>query len=785
MRLSERFIKANDLVCAFENHVPSPYFRKTFELDFKPERAEITICGLGFYELYINGENITKGPLAPYIINTDELCYYDNYEITELLKEGKNVIAIQLGNGFRNPFGGFIWNFDEAAHIGPVTTAFCLEARDSKNEIVIEADESVKTHPSPITFNDIRMGCRYDARLEIPRWNEIDFDDSKWDNALKEATPRGEKVLCPVEPITVTREIKPVNIEHYDELPFCHKTNDINAEPRENTFRKDVYVFDFGTNTTGVAKLKINGYEGQKIIIRKGEMLIDGKFTISNIIFNAREGKDLERYLDYSQTDVYICKGGKEEFIPKFKFDGFQYAYVEGLKPEQVSEDTLTLVEMYSKLNARGDFECSDDVLNTLQRRVRRSDLTNIFYFPMDCPHREKNGWTGDAAVSAEHMLLNITVEQYFKEWLRSIRCAQTAEGVIPGIVPTGGWGFEWGNGPAWDRVLVELPYQVYRFTGDKSVITENADAIVRYLNYIASRRDERGLIAVGLGDWLDPNWNEYDENSKIASPLEFTDSVIVMNICEKVIHLFNQADITDGIETAQKLGNEMRESIRENLIDKATMTVAGNCQTSQAVALSYGVFYEDELPKAQAKLIEIIRRDGDVNACGKIGVREIFHVLTQMGEVDLAVKIIKSEHPHCYGYWVKNGGDTMWESFKALDNPHLDSRNHHFLGDISNLFIQEFAGLKPNPDAIDVSHFEVSPIPPAELDYAKAYYDYKTGRINVEWKREGEGITLNVKTAPETYGEIKAPAGYAFADGNDIVEWQGEKEFNLQMKKA
>lgn len=784
MKLSDKFIKANDMVCTFENHVPSPYFRKTFNLGFKPETAEITICGLGFYELYINGKNITKGPLAPYISNTDHICYYDNYDIQALLKEGKNVIAIQLGNGWRNPFGGFIWDFDKAQNIGPVTTAFCLEARDGKNEIIIEADESVKTHPSPITFDDIRMGCRCDERLETPGWNELDFDDRTWNNALNEATPKGEKRLCTVEPIANIREIKPINIEHYDELPFCYKTNDINAEPREETIRKNVYVFDFGTNTTGVAKLKINGCKGQKIIIRKGEMLIDGKFTLSNIIFNHSTGEELEKYLEYSQTDVYICKGGETEFIPKFKFDGFRYAYVEGLNPEQVNNETLTLMEMYSDIKPRADFECSDDILNTLQRRTRRSDLTNIIYFPMDCPHREKNGWTGDAAVSAEHMLLNLTPEKCFKEWLCNIRHAQSVEGSLPGIVPTGGWGFAWGNGPAWDRVLIELPYQVYRFTGDKSVISENADAIVNYINYIASRRNDKGLVAVGLGDWLDPNWNEYDENSKIASPLEFTDSVIVMRICEKAMHIFEQAGLSREVIIAENLRDEMRYAIRTHLIDKNTMTVVGDCQTSQAVALAYGVFNDNELPMARQRLLDIIHRDGDINACGKIGIREIFHVLVEMGEADLAIKIIKSEHPHCYGYWIKNGGDTMWESFKSLTNPNLDSRNHHFMGDISSLFIQEFAGLKPNPTATDISHFEISPNFATDLTYAKAYYDYKTGRVSVCWERTDAGITLDVKTAPDTYGEVKTPVGYVFADGKTVVEWQGEKELSLKLIK-
>ena len=161
MKLSEKFIKANNLLCDMENHVNAPYLRKKFTLDFKPSNAQITICGLGFYELYINGKNITKGALAPYISNTDDICYYDNYDITNLLNKGKNVVGIILGNGFRNPFGGFVWDFEKSAHRGCVCTALYLESTDGENSFEMEADESFKTHPSPILFDDMRMGYHY------------------------------------------------------------------------------------------------------------------------------------------------------------------------------------------------------------------------------------------------------------------------------------------------------------------------------------------------------------------------------------------------------------------------------------------------------------------------------------------------------------------------------------------------------------------------------------------------------------------------------------------------
>lgn len=779
MKFSKKFVKANNNVCTFENHVPAPYMRKTFELDFSPETAEITICGLGFYELYINGKNITKGLLAPYISNTDQLCYYDNYDITDVLNKGKNVIAIHLGNGWRNPFGGFIWGFDKSEHIGPVTAAFCLEAKNSDKEFILEADESIKTHPSPVLFDDLRMGCQYDARLEIDNWNTVGFDDSAWSNVTYEEAPKGEARLCEVEPIVAVEELKPVRIEHFDKLAYAYTDTSPNGKPIERTIRDNVYLFDFGVNAAGVTKLKINGEPGQKITIRHGEHYIDGRFMLNTTFFVADDV--IDRYIEYGQKDVYICRGGEEEFIPKFKYDGFQYAYVEGLKPEQVNDDTLTFVVMNSDLKSRAEFECSSPVINQLQKMVRRSDLSNFHYFPTDCPHREKNGWTGDVAVSAEHMLLNLTAEKSLSEWLASVRAVQAADGKLPGIVPTGGWGFAWGNGPAWDRVLIEVAYQVYRFTGDTKVIKDNADAIEKYLKYIWTKRDDKGLIYCGLGDWGDPNW-ENDEK-KIASPLEFTDSVIVMNMAEKAGLLYNAIGMTDRANWSGTLKDAMRDTIRDELVNFDTMTVAGNCQTSQAVAIAFGVFNDDETEEAGKRLVEIIHRSGDINACGKVGIRYIFHVLTQLGETDLAYKIITGTHHHCYGYWVENGASAMWEFFSEITHAWLQSKNHHFLGDISSWFIQQLAGIKPNPNVTDVTEFEISPHFATELQYAKAHYDAKTGRICSHWTRNAEGVELDVKTAEAMHGTIIAPRGYAFTDGTRKIEWRGKNEFRLQLK--
>lgn len=759
MILSAKFIKANDLVCDFGNPVPAPCFRKAFTLSSAPQSAEITICGLGFYELSINGTDITKGPMAPYISNPDGVCYYDHYDVTPYLREGENVIGILLGNGMRNAFGGFIWDFELAKSRGPVITALHFSAETSDGVLEFEADETFKTHPSPVLWDDLRMGYQYDARLELPHWNEPGFDDSDWEPARRAQTPAGIAKLCAADPIVVTQILKPVSVTHYDALPFAYESSSQSAPAVESTIRNNVYVFDFGINTSGVTALKINGKPGQVISIRHGEHLVRGNFSISNIIFKRTEKHSTERYYEYSQRDVFTCKGGEEVFLPKFKYDGFRYAYVEGLEPDQVTEETLTLHEMYSDLKSRATFSCSDPVLNKLMECGRRSDLTNFHYFPTDCPQREKNGWTGDASMSAEHMLLTLTAGASLKEWMTSIQTAQRLDGALPGIVPTGDWGFEWGNGPTWDSVCVNLPYYIYKFTGDLSAAIESEPTILRYLNYIMSRRDERGLIAVGLGDWVDP----FERiNGHIASPLEFTDSAMIHDIAVKAEHLFRAAKMDYAADFAAQVAESMKQAIRTHLIDWNTMTVAGDCQTSQAVALETGLFQPEELPTARKRLVEIVHRDQNENHCGMIGVRYIFHALTNAGESDLAYQMMTSRNRTGYGSWVADGATTLYEAFIDPQNV-INSRNHHFLGDVTSWMIQEVAGLKPNPTVTDIYSCEISPNFIGALTHAEASYDSAAGEIICRWNRTDGEILLHVEIPEGIHGTIQLRDGYRF----------------------
>lgn len=725
------FIAATQDCCTFEHYVPAPCFRKEFVLNEAPASAELLICGLGFYELYLNGKKITKGKLAPYISAPDDLIYYDTYQVTNQLNDGKNVIGVILGNGMQNSFGGYIWDFDKAKWIGAPKLALRLRMTSASGEaLCIESDESFRVSSSPIYFDELRCGEYYDARMEQCGWTKPEFDDSAWKTSIKAPSPKGEPCLCRAEPIVITNELKPVSIQESE----------------------GGYLYDFGVNCAGICRLRVNGAPGQKISMEHGERLENGKLDLKNIQF-VPDG--------YVQKDIYICRGAKgETYEPSFTYHGFRYVLVKGITEEQAVPELLTYLVMNSDLKEAGGFECSDPIANTLQTMVRRSTLANFYYFPTDCPHREKNGWTADASLSAEHTLLNLRPENSYLEWLKNIRASQNEQGALPGIVPTAGWGFTWGNGPAWDSVLTNLPYYTYLYRGDKQILSENATAIFRYLNYISTCLNSSGLIELGLGDWCTPG----REPDRPKVPLEFTDSVTCMDICEKSSFIFGELHMDLQQQFARELYRRLRRSVRERLIDFSTMTAAGNCQTAQAMAIYYNVFEPGEKQAAFAKLMDLISACNGHMDTGVLGARVIFHVLSDFGESELAYRMITRPDYPSYGNWVARGATSLWEDFQPEGSKAL-SRNHHFFGDISSWFIQCVAGIRLNPHRINSSEVDIRPNFINALNYAKAFHIAPAGKISVIWRRNDDGITLTTELPKEITGNITLPNGYVFQD--------------------
>lgn len=750
-----KFISATKEYSSFEKFVPAPYIRKNFEIDSAVDKATIAVCGLGFYEFYINGKRMTKGLLAPYISNPDDILYYDVYDITSELKSGKNTVAFILGNGMLNCPGGAVWDFESALFRSAPKLSVSFECKYSNGDtLAFDADESFKCAPSPIYFDDLRAGEYYDARNEIVGWANADFDDSNWSNAILAESPRGQFRECKADPIVVTDELAPISISKakIGSTPSPHfKLTEI--KPTGDEAEVNGWLYEFELNASGLCRLKINGKPGQKIILQFGEVLDkNGDLNLSNMWFLPTA---------FNHRDIYICRGGEEEiWMPSFTYHGFKYCLVIGLEDEQATKDLLTFVVMNSDIKEIADFKCSDEVLNKLQAAVKLSDRSNFYYFPTDCPHREKNGWTGDASLSAEHMLLNFSAENSFREWLHNIRKSQREDGALPGIVPTTGWGFSWGNGPGWDGIIVNVPYLLWRYRGSTEAIRENASAIVRLLSYYTTRRKANGLIAIGLGDWC-----QSARDGDPVAPLEFTDTVICVDIARKAALCFDAINMPLQAEFARKLEDEFLTAARKHLIDHSNMTALGCCQTTQAMALFFGIFENGERPKAFKRLVEMIEDNDGLMDVGILGARVIFRVLSEFGRTDLAYKMVTDGRMASYAYWINKGSTTLWEEFVSGEDV-IPSLNHHFWGDISGWMIEHLAGITVNPECTSPDNFVISPKFIDALDHVTASHNFNKGKLTSSWKRDSGNIILTLDIPEGCKGEIKLERSVKFNDG-------------------
>ena len=745
------FIGAGPEMCYFDHFVAAPYLRRRVLCREKPVAAELLVCGLGFYELFVNGERRTRGHLAPYVTNPDQVMFYDSYDLTRDFAAGENVLGLLLGNGMQNAFGGEIWDFQLARWRSAPKAALALrlEYPDGSVETVL-SDETFKTAPSPVYFDDLRAGEFYDARREMPGWCCPGFDDSGWQPAVPMETPRGEARLNETDPIVISRSLRPVEVKksRLARRADCRPTLKVFPVP-EDEDGSEGWLYDFGENIAGLCRLRIHGAPGQKVVLQFSERLWE-------------DGLDLNymRFLPngFDHRDIYICKGeGEEEYLPSFTYHGFRYCLVMGITPEQATPELLTCEVMHSDLAPMASFACSDSVINAIQAAVVRSNLSNFYYFPTDCPHREKNGWTGDAALSAEQMLLNHAAEKSLTQWVRCIGLAQAEDGSLPGIVPTGGWGFDWGNGPAWDIALVNLPFAIWQQRDDLSAARIAAPHILRYLHYITTRRDEQGLVHIGLGDWCPV--------TEVRSPLEWTDSVVCMDICRKAGKLFGALGMAPQAAFAQTLYEEFRNAIRENLVDLSTMTAVGNCQTSQSMGIYYGVFAPAEQPEAFRRLVEIIHGDGDRFDCGILGARVLFHVLSRFGRTDLAYHLITNPEAPSYGRMIACGSDTLWEQF-GMEPSCTGSLNHHFFGDVSNWFMQNLAGLRQNPRECDPSEILVQPRFQDSLTWVRASRTLPCGELLGSYTRQGDCVEYTLQVPQGAHGRFLLENGWQFEDG-------------------
>lgn len=692
---------------------PAPYFRKEFEWDGgKP--AKIFISGLGYYLLYLNGMRVGDHVLDPIVTRYDMRTRFVEYDAAAFLKPGRNTVAVVLGNGWYNCQTREVWHFDKAPWQDDPKLLFELE---SDGKTLVKSDSSWKVFRNgAFLFNQLRSGETYDAGLEIPGWKLNGFDDSIWSDAVIVPGPGG---------IITRQDTTPCKVMKITPAKKLHDLTD-----RE-------FVYDAGVNMTGWGRITVRGTKGSSVKLIYSERLdVDGKdIDQSHIAQFVLEG-------DF-QTDKYIlCGKDCEIWEPSFTYHGFRYikAVVAG-DVEIISLDACFVRTAFEECAA---FESSDPVLNKLCELTKRSYESNFTGIPTDCPHREKNGWTGDAFIAAETGLFFYRSAPAYASWLQTIQDCQRPNGQIPCIVPTGGWGYNWGCGPAWDGAFVMIPWYIYLYTGNDTPVRDHYPGIKRYLDYLGTLA-ENHIVRSGLGDWF-----HCDNSRKVSAAVTSTGYYYQFaRTAAKYAELLGKAG---DAEHFRSLAEEIFQAFNREFYQGSGIYAKGEL-TALSCPLYHGLVPDSEKNKVASKLADMVESGNCLCDFGILGAKYTPRVLCDTGRADLALKMIVHEEYPGWGHWVKEGATTLHESWKSTS-----SLNHIMFGDIAAWMMQYAAGIRPDERAPGFSKVTLAPAWQCGLTEVKAEYGSASGMIRVHWQKTGSDILFEAELPVN--GKVILPDG-------------------------
>ena len=707
-----------------EGRDAAPLLRTAFRLEAQPAQARVYVCGLGYFELYVNGCKVGDAYMDPPFTAFDKTCLYRVFDVAALLQPGENVIGAMLGNGMYNVAYVNAWDFEKAPWRHHPKLLLQADIATAAGDVRVLSDSHWKTAPGPVTTNSLYVGETYDARREIPGWAEPGFDDGAWSAAVVCRSPGGVLRSMQMPPIRVVEEFAPAKW-----WPLTGGG----------------FVFDMGRNIAGWARLKVSAPEGTTITLKYTERLTDdGDVEDVNIRAHVR--------CDSIQQDSYICKGGGiETYEPRFTYHGFQYVRVSGL-PGQPDSDTLTARVAHTDLPSAGGFVCSNELINRIQTAARASTEGNYHGMPTDCPHREKNGWTGDALLSSEQVLLNYDPRAAYGKWLDDMLDSQRPNGALPGIVPTGGWGFNWGSGPMWDSILVWLPWNLYLYTGDREPLERCWAGIQRYIAFLDSMSED-GTLDFGLGDWCPTNRGADDPKT----PTRVSDTWFYIADC--VLAGKIAAVLGDGKAAAryEAKAEALRTVFRSRFVDEATAEVTGDCMTSYALALHWGIAQGELAQKILARLVAEVHKYNCHFDCGMLGTKTVLQALADHGRADLAYALAAQDTYPSFGEWMQRGATTLWEMWKGEA-----SLNHHMFSDVSAFFYKVLAGIGPHERAPGFLHTELCPQPVQGLESAGAWHETPYGALRSGWRKTPEGLLLDIEVPAGTTATLRLPAPWS-----------------------
>jgi alpha-L-rhamnosidase len=722
---------------------PAPLLRKQFVVAKPVKRARLYVSGLGFHELYLDGQRVGDQIMDPGWTSYEKRVLYSAYDVTAALQAGEHALGILLGNGWYNPLPSKMWNrfnLREALPVGAPRAILQLNIEyEDGTKASVFTDETWRTTPSPLLWNDIYLGTRYDARRELPGWAQAGFDDSDWQPVKVAEKELGALEAQTIPPMRVTQTLAVQSV----------------TEPQPG-----VFILDFGQNFSGRVRIRCEGAAGTNVQLRYGELLYpDGTLNAMTTVWGQMKNRDVPEGSPVPRTawqqDTYTLKGsGPEEYAPSFTYHGFRYVEVTGY-PGAPRPENFTGEWIHTDLQQAGGFECSNDLFNNIYAMTMKTLLNNVHSVQTDCPHREKFGYGGDIVASSEMALYNFDMAAFYRKVVRDFADAQRENGGFTETAPYVGIadaGLGDGSGPiGWGTAHPLLLAQLYQWYGDVEIIDEQWQNATRWIALIEQSAKEH-LLDNGIGD----HESLVDKDTAVSGTAFYYANLLLMgmlNLAEdaeygRQRHHDLGGDYRELVSHYEDLRTEVREAFIKRFIAPETGKVGIGTQANQAFALYW--FWLGDL---RAKVLDYLIKDVEAHdfhlTTGIFGTKYMLDVLPP----EVAFKVVSQRDFPSWGHMLDEGATTLWEHWEFSDNTF--SHNHPMFGSVCDWFARKLAGLSLGAQP---STFKIAPSPCGDVTWARAWHDAPAGRVEVAWRIEGGQFLLDLVLPPNTRAVITFP---------------------------
>ena len=703
----------------------APMLRKEFTIDKPIKDARAYICGLGYYELSVNGSRIGENVLDPGQTDYEQRAFYVVYNITKNIKQGANAVGVILGDGWYNQTvvntARFGWG--NVVYGKPRLIIQIYITFNDGTETLIVSDEDWKGSSGPIISNNVYAGEVYDAQLEQPGWDKPNFNDSSWGKVQILDEPGGKLVSQELPPIKRMATLKPVKLT--------------NPKP-------GVYVYDMGQNYAGWVKLKVKAKKGTTIQLRFAESLFE-----DGMINPASTGVYATNVV---QTERYTCEGtGIEIWEPHFTYHGLQYVEMTGF-PGKPSLENLEGIVVYTSVGKTGEFECSDKMLNRIHKTALWTAISNIHSIVTDCPHREKCGWLGD--IIAEMLVYNLDVPLLVTKFVRDIETSR--RGGIPfDIAPGRRTG---GNNPHpdWGSTFIQLPWYFYIYYGDISLARQHYEGMSIFIEHL-KKISKNNIIYEGYGDFFSPG-----SISPTRTPIALTSTAFYYLDVKLMSKMAKVLGKEKDAENYLKLTQEIKSAFNKKFYNAENKTYGS--QTGDCVALNFGLVPEgDEPAVAKSMAADVIEKHNGHHSTGHMGSRYIYNELSRYGYGDVAQKMLNQTTYPSIGDLFNRGATTFWEYWGEAEidstSNGVRSRNHPFQAGFDAWFYNGIAGIKPDPENPGFKHIILNPQIIGNLTFAEAYYHSIYGLIVSDWRINEGTFQWSVSIPVNTTATVYIPA--------------------------